>query len=1010
MIRLFDWLKRFLPLIGIWTGFRSVRVHALKSNRSWTDSEIRTRSEDGFGFEEYAQVLARRVSEVGAPLTFGIFGHWGSGKTSLMNLIDEQIKLSEKKKKRVGNRFETLWINVWQFSNQEELWHAFLQAIFSEVEEKLSLWKRIDKRKLFKQLLINSYRIVVVATPLIVGAYLSKADAKWQDVINLLINPLSDSVIGGSGALLTYALAVLTMIKPAFEAARKTVKFDIKSVLKHDSYEVQITELRQLQTRFEKLVDILVGDKGRLVVFVDDLDRCTPDKLPDILEAIKLFASTKNCVYVLGMDYDVVRHAIASKYEIDAAEAAEYLEKIVQIPFHLPPLEEERMASFIREQYHGLHFSIAEIFSKGLASNPRKVKRALNIYRTLLELADRRVSVWEMDPVEPELVAKMVIIQSRFRELHEHLVHHPNLLLEIEKAAQKDKLIAQSQPLEDKEVAKAVALVKESELSVLNILLKAGIRYFNDADQQDQVSSYIFLTGTTEGTKKEIRPNRKERAALLGNNPKQIKEMVSSILGKANKGLIEIPGFDLDTVDSKKKLRIMETYRTRLYNVLISPARYTSEEQISANQALDVFEGRIQLEGEPLTLRIPEGWFQIGSTQSEINQAVKDGLSPEAAKKEQPKLGINVQEYRIARYPVTNRDYKAVLNEMTGFPPSMFEPSATEYHAYLTPTFEGPLSLRRSEEIKDKAGNILCRLHLSPRETSQGTYLDLGVEDLRAKSESHLKIASKGMDFGEKTAIPKAKKGALFVLKSENVFVSARIVKSTESTVLKAPKTPFEGLDMVVAVWGKKSWEELWKFWLMVEPSSIQKRWRPISGKENNPATNVSWFDAVLYCLWLSKKTGRSYRLPTEAEWEKAAKGHGILDRLYPWGSQWIDGYANTSEAGVNDTTAVDAHSPDGDSPYAVADMAGNVWEWCADEFGDYRDRTDESGLYWQDVRFCSGSKRSILRSVRGGSCYSEKVYARCTSRAGLSPDLRDRRFGFRVVLVTNPWGVIEVE
>ena len=98
--------------------------------------------------------------------------------------------------------------------------------------------------------------------------------------------------------------------------------------------------------------------------------------------------------------------------------------------------------------------------------------------------------------------------------------------------------------------------------------------------------------------------------------------------------------------------------------------------------------------------------------------------------------------------------------------------------------------------------------------------------------------------------------------------------------------------------------------------------------KSNHPVVNVSWDDAIAYCKWLSQKTGKQHRLPTEAEWEKAARG--IDGRVYPWGDVFDLKKANTSES-INGTTDVGSFSPEGDSPYGCADMAGNVWEWCND-------------------------------------------------------------------------------
>jgi formylglycine-generating enzyme required for sulfatase activity len=104
------------------------------------------------------------------------------------------------------------------------------------------------------------------------------------------------------------------------------------------------------------------------------------------------------------------------------------------------------------------------------------------------------------------------------------------------------------------------------------------------------------------------------------------------------------------------------------------------------------------------------------------------------------------------------------------------------------------------------------------------------------------------------------------------------------------------------------------------------------AGKAEHPVVYVSWDDAQAYCAWLSAKTGKRYRLPSEAEWEKAARGTD--GRIYPWGNQFEAGRANYNTAG---TTSVGQFSPQGDSPYGCVDMSGNVYEWVNDWFaGDY--------------------------------------------------------------------------
>jgi formylglycine-generating enzyme required for sulfatase activity len=96
-------------------------------------------------------------------------------------------------------------------------------------------------------------------------------------------------------------------------------------------------------------------------------------------------------------------------------------------------------------------------------------------------------------------------------------------------------------------------------------------------------------------------------------------------------------------------------------------------------------------------------------------------------------------------------------------------------------------------------------------------------------------------------------------------------------------------------------------------------------GKSDHPVNDVAWDEAMAYCRWLSDVTGRAYSLPSEAEWEKGARGTD--GRIYPWGKQWDATRCNADKGDQDDTTPVDAY-PQGASPYGVLDMAGNVWEW----------------------------------------------------------------------------------
>lgn len=135
-------------------------------------------------------------------------------------------------------------------------------------------------------------------------------------------------------------------------------------------------------------------------------------------------------------------------------------------------------------------------------------------------------------------------------------------------------------------------------------------------------------------------------------------------------------------------------------------------------------------------------------------------------------------------------------------------------------------------------------------------------------------------------------------------------------------------------------------------------------GKADHPVVNVTWEQAAAYAEWAGK------RLPTEEEWEKAARGTD--GREWPWGSTFDPSRCNTNESGIWDTTPVGRYSPAGDSPYGAADMAGNVWEWI-------------------------GGKPSPLRMpLRGGDWLDTMEEARTHSRRMHTPKRKNDFIGFR--------------
>jgi formylglycine-generating enzyme required for sulfatase activity len=159
------------------------------------------------------------------------------------------------------------------------------------------------------------------------------------------------------------------------------------------------------------------------------------------------------------------------------------------------------------------------------------------------------------------------------------------------------------------------------------------------------------------------------------------------------------------------------------------------------------------------------------------------------------------------------------------------------------------------------------------------------------------------------------------------------------------------------------------------------------------PVVGVTWEDAAAFCRWLTRATGAEHRLPTEAQWEAAARG-GLTGQPFPWGAEAPDAGGVFRANFRNDRTAKDGFrfsAPAGSFPangYGLFDMAGNVSEWCLD-----RQAPGTSGPF----------KPGVLRLLKGGSWFSRARDLRVAARQSAPPDYADGYIGFRVVRLPNP-------
>ncbi len=205
---------------------------------------------DALGFESYANSLSELITQkVATPFTIGIFGTWGTGKTSLMLML--------KKKLESQSNVKTAWFNAWRFSDEKQIWAALIQAILTQLDVSL------------------------------------KEDAK------LKLNELRENVEWIQ--LLTFITKSIFSWGPDIGSFKNVLNFGKK-----------VESISEFEKKFEKFVDICNIDK--LVIFIDDLDRCKMNATLSILETIKLLLNSKKCVYVLGLDYERVCDAISQQF------------------------------------------------------------------------------------------------------------------------------------------------------------------------------------------------------------------------------------------------------------------------------------------------------------------------------------------------------------------------------------------------------------------------------------------------------------------------------------------------------------------------------------------------------------------------------------------------------------------------------------------------------------------------------------------------------------------------
>ncbi|HEY3412778.1 MAG TPA: P-loop NTPase fold protein [Armatimonadota bacterium] len=433
----------------------------------WSDNET---DNDLLGFQVHADLLRSLVTDASMlPVTIGLFGDWGSGKSSIMRMLQRDLDPENQPEGEQRARLEkvaVLYFNGWTFEGYDDAKAALLSTILIGLGDHKRLGPKVRDRAVRLLKSVN-----------------------WMRLIRLGVKdvglPLLAAYASGGTSIVPHAAKVLTGLlgkgeddagKPAADgAAEASDEGRWEGLLRQAPDDPGPTSVRAFRDEFQALLKDC--DIDSLVVLIDDLDRCSPERILDNLEAIKLFVNVERTAFVIGADPRIVRHAISIRYPqqdfpgADGQRTAErivqdYLEKLIQVPYNLPRLSPAEVESYMtllfcardldsescgrvyeaarnrkgRERYAkyghshvqaalgadvpaGLASSLAfvnasaALVTEGLKGNPRQVKRFLNA----LVIRKCLAGIAELEDIRDDVLVKLQVLEytepDRFEEL-----------------------------------------------------------------------------------------------------------------------------------------------------------------------------------------------------------------------------------------------------------------------------------------------------------------------------------------------------------------------------------------------------------------------------------------------------------------------------------------------------------------------------------------------------------------------------------------------------------------
>lgn len=973
-----------------------------------------------FGHDRLADKLSERIKrhfqsqdEQGESLVIGIFGEWGSGKSNLLKLIEARFPQRDTTRDELP--VVVVAFNPWRHEKDAHLIIPLIRTTRMAVE-------RYQED--------NGTTLNGTA----VGKKLKAAGRCLGISALAFLSAFKASAEIGNDATGKFSIDISP--KDAVDKAQDLLK---ETDGKHAALAAWLDDKADAwYFEFEQtLAGLVSGQDGfRLLFLIDDIDRCLPEKAVEMLESIKLFLDIEGCAFVLGVDDEVVERGILHRYrdylfQKDAPDSGkalaqlpitgtEYLEKIIHLPFRLPPPTKEQIRLFLADRFKNL-------FGTGLARHEasNKLLRDLGMEGT----------------ADGALLDAFVAHIPPVPRKHIRVAELMGLLLELAEAR---GVRIEVLPLFKLTLLQLFA----PELYRLCRRRTGNLKNLQDWSKREDWGQKRFH----QILKEERQPHNVagNQTKKIGNDWRSFDRVEEPLLRALEHCAENRSGFDPFLLI--KNLPLDDT-------TLQGVAKYFSlfDEAASSDLPQDTSAGAAPAGGVKSAAARPTNLDEFmgllfssspGNWQSAVQTEELQGKVLDAATFEQllARLQGNDPKLKQADWLKTlaqvldAQQFMTLATRAGNFnalqAPKLQEQSDDKAHEKAVAEAAFALALKpeqravlgRDAILRDNTLRIVTTRKLAvPQRAEAGRLLgELG------DPRQGVGLGQDGLPDIDWVPIP----SGVFTLGSpegegyEVEHPERRIeVKSFEIGRYPVTNAQFASfikdgynnrdywptaaaqawLEGREADWswykGEKNLKKTYMEWLKDDQARRAPRFwdDPRWNVPNHPVVGVCWYEAQAFCAWLAEKLGRPVRLPAEDEWEYAARGQSGL--RYAWGMEPDPTRGNYRDTQLGRTSAVGLFAP-GEAEIAgrkpgLYDMSGNVWEWTASLWGpDNRTPMYRYGADWPTTRAERDNPDSEgFRVVRGGSWSSGAGGLRCAIRDWFHPNSRGDVLGFRAVV-----------